>query len=90
MTTKKNISKTLAHEINLPLIQASEFTNKFIQIISNKLKSKNVKLSNFGTFENKMSVKRIGRNPKTKECYIIHPRRRFFFRASNKLKKILN
>ena len=34
-----------------------------------------------------MSVKRIGRNPKTKECYIIHPRRRFFFRASNKLKK---
>ena len=38
MTTKKNISKILAREINLPLIQASEFTNKFIKIISNKLK----------------------------------------------------
>ena len=36
------------------------------------------------------TVKRIGRNPKTKESYIIMPRKKLNFRGSNILKKFLN
>jgi len=90
MTTKANISKKVAKEINITKSKAADFTKTFFKLISNAIESKNVKIKNFGTFERKISVKRIGRNPKTKECYIIEPRRRLFFKASNKLKKGIN
>lgn len=90
MITKAIISKKLAEELNISLIEAKDITNTFINILAKSLKMNDVKLSKFGTFERKMSVKRVGRNPKTKECYIIAPRRRLFLKASNKIKKILN
>ena len=36
------------------------------------------------------SPKRLGRNPKTKESFIIPPRKKINFRASKKVKEDLN
>ncbi|MBC8476354.1 MAG: HU family DNA-binding protein, partial [Gammaproteobacteria bacterium] len=36
------------------------------------------------------SPKRIGRNPKTKEEYEIRARKKLSFKASNKIKSLLN
>lgn len=64
--------------------------NHFLELISKNLNKKNVKISGFGVFSEHISPKRIGRNPKTKESYIIKSMRKPVFRASKKVKDILN
>jgi nucleoid DNA-binding protein len=49
-----------------------------------------VKISGFGAFVYKTTPRRIGRNPKTNESYEIKAFKRFVFRPSNRLKKIIN
>ena len=51
---------------------------------------KAVKIKNFGTFKVQTTQKRIGRNPKTKESYIIRPLKKLNFTSSNLVKKELN
>ena len=38
----------------------------------------------------KKTLQRVGRNPKTKEFYIIYPALKISFRASKKIKEVLN
>ena len=52
--------------------------------------SRKVKISNFGTFYEHTSPKRIGRNPKTKEEFIIKKRKKLAFKSSSFVKKSLN
>ena len=44
----------------------------------------------FGTFYSHKTPKRIGRNPKTKDSYIIQPRIKINFKPSNKVRGTLN
>ena len=76
--------------MNASQLDALDFLNQFISLIKNSSKKKDIKISGFGTFFMKNTAQRIGRNPKTKESYIIESRKKLNFRGSNILKKILN
>ena len=50
----------------------------------------NFTLKNIGSFKKKDKKERIGRNPKTKEEFIIHSRKSISFTSSTKLLEKLN
>ena len=62
----------------------------FWAFIPARSKSKSIKLSGFGTFSFKKTPKRTGRNPKTKDSYIIPSLNKLNFKSSNKVKKQIN
>lgn len=90
MVTKASISKALSESIGMTLSDSKAFTNSFINIIKKNAFHNKIKLHGFGTFYVHNSPKRIGRNPKTKESYIIGARKKLNFKSSNKVKEILN
>ena len=62
----------------------------FLSIISNIKTEKKLKLSKFGTFIIRKKKSRIGRNPKTKESFIITSRKSISFFPSTNISKKLN
>lgn len=88
--SKINISKRVSKKLSITQSQSIAVVNKFISIIKKNYKLKKIKIPSFGTFMNKNVPKRIGRNPKTKESYIINPRKKLIFKASNKIKEDIN
>lgn len=88
--TKDAITKILAKNSSISKYDASNILESFLSLIKSKSKSQSVKLSCFGTFAFKETPKRIGRNPITKESYIILPSNKLTFKPSNVLRKILN
>ncbi len=87
---KLKISKNISNELDIPLQKSQEFFNSFIKILKKNCDSKPTKIHEFGTFYYKITPKRIGRNPITKESYIIVPRKKLCLKTSNKIKRILN
>ena len=98
MTTKlkQNLGK---REIITQLTSAIGFSSKNVQkitediieiIISNLVYNKKINLKNLGTFNVVFKNKREGRNPKTKEKFIITSRNTIKFKASETLKKKIN
>lgn len=90
MTTKSSISKTLANELKLSKKECDDLVNEFVSIITNESKIKILKISKFGTFYTHKTKERIGRNPKTKESYIICSRNKLVFKPSQKIKEKIN
>ena len=89
--TKKNLSRKIAEGININIKDGDLFIDSFINIIKNKLaKNKKVKISNFGTFIKSDTPERLGRNPKTKESFIIKKKKRISLMMSSKMKDYLN
>ena len=88
MSLKKNdIAKNISSKTGSA---SKELVNTFIDIIKSKSNEQDVKVANFGTFTNKVTPERIGRNPKTGEEHIITERVKLNFIASNKVKDQLN
>ena len=87
---KKNIVKNLSQDLSLSTQSSSDFIEYFLQLVKKNSKKNIIKLSGFGSFGYKKTKKRLGRNPKTRESYIIKPVSKLTFKASNKIKKILN
>lgn len=90
MATKASISKFLSEEMGITLLESKKFINSFLDCILDNSFKKRIKLNGFGTFFIHRSPQRIGRNPKTKESYIIKPRKKIIFKASQTIKKIIN
>lgn len=90
MATKLNISKNISNNTNLSFKQSQELLEKFLSIISKNSKTNITKISNFGVFFSQRTKERIGRNPKTKESYIIKPMFKTKFKASTYVKQFLN
>tara|TARA_B100001027_G_C16261303_1_gene329576 strand:+ start:551 stop:823 length:273 start_codon:yes stop_codon:yes gene_type:complete len=90
MTTKADIFKKISKGtgINMPI--SKKIFEVFIELVSKKAESKIVKISRFGTFKYHRTPKRIGRNPKSKESYIIGSRKKLIFKSSNQVKKFFN
>ena len=88
--TKNNIINYLKKNSSLSAGQASSIFESFLSVIKSKSKSKSVKLSGFGTFSFKKTPKRTGRNPKTKDSYIIPELYKLNFKPSNKVKEQIN
>lgn len=90
MTTKAKISKIISNELEIPHKISLKFLDSFLNSLKLHSLNKIVKLSGFGTFMIHKSPQRIGRNPKTKESYIINPRNKIIYKPSQKIKEILN
>jgi len=86
---KKDIVYNISSKTLLSSKDSKKFLESFLGILRNH-KNKNIKLSNFGSFILINTPKRIGRNPKTKEEYEIRARKKFSFKASTKIKSLLN
>ena len=88
--SKKTITKNISSTIKIPELESGLILNSFINIIKIKSANSNIKIPSFGTFVVKKTPQRVGRNPKTKEEFIISARSRLTFTASGKLKKMIN
>ena len=87
---KVQISKKISKNASITLDEASKFLESLLEIVKKKSKSKYIKISNFGSFSLKSTIERTGRNPKTKESYIIDSRIRLTLKVSNIIKESIN
>ena len=87
---KKDICINISSKALIPKDKSKDFFEAFLNLVSSKSKSKLIKISNFGTFYCKNTPQRLGRNPKTKEEFIITKRSKLFFKPSNKIRSIIN
>jgi|TARA_X000001036_G_scaffold293517_1_gene272758 nucleoid DNA-binding protein len=88
--SKKTIAKNISSKIKISEIESSSILNSFINAIKTHSVNSNIKIPSFGTFIVKKTPQRIGRNPKTKEEFVIPSRSKLTLAASEKLKKIIN
>ena len=88
--SKKNIIKNIRFVTELSSSEANSIIESFILLIKTKSKLKTVKISSFGSFCFKKTPKRLGRNPKTRDSYIIPELTKLNFKPSNKIKEKIN
>ena len=89
--TRDDIADSLHDEFGLTKKDCLIFVNDIIDtIIEGLTKNGYVKIHNFGSFKIKRKRSRIGRNPKTKEEYVISKRKKLVLKSSKKVKEILN
>ena len=87
---KKDICNNISSKALISKDKSKEILRNFLNLVASKSKSRIVKISNFGTFYTKNTPQRLGRNPKTKEEFIISKRSKLFFKPSNKIRSIIN
>ena len=88
--SKTNIIKNISKKSLVSSVDAKSILESFLSLIKNKSKSRLVKLSGFGSFSFKKTPERLGRNPKTKDSYIIPEHNKLNFKPSNKIKENIN
>tara|TARA_B100000780_G_scaffold15350_1_gene10198 strand:+ start:732 stop:1007 length:276 start_codon:yes stop_codon:yes gene_type:complete len=88
--SKNNIIKNLTKKSSISALEGSRILESFILLIKSKAKSSRVKISGFGSFSFKKTPKRLGRNPKTKDSYIIPQMNKLNFKPSNRIKRDIN
>ncbi len=89
--TKKDIINSIYMQIGFSKKVIENLLEDLLSIILSELiKKKKVKISNFGTFILKHKKSRIGRNPKTLEKKIITERNVISFKPSKNLKNYIN
>jgi integration host factor subunit alpha len=86
---KKDIIYNISSKAHISLDSSSQLLSYFLNLIKQS-KSKSIKISNFGTFKYVGTPQRIGRNPKTKEEFIITKRNKMSFKPSKKLRNFIN
>lgn len=87
---KSNIVKSITKNSEISTKDATKILESLILLIKNKSKTRIVKLTSFGSFSFKKTPKRLGRNPKTKDSYIIPELNKFNFKPSKKIKQKIN
>ena len=88
--SKSDLVKNISKKSLVSAGDAKNILESFLSRIKNKSKLKSVKLSSFGTFSFKKTPKRHGRNPMTKDSYIIPELNKLNFKPSNKIKEKIN
>ena len=88
--SKSDIVKNISRKSLVSAEESKIILESFLSLIKNASKLRLVKLSGFGTFSFKKTPKRIGRNPKTKDSYIIPELTKLNFKPSNKIKENIN
>ena len=80
--TKKDISLEISKKLGLSDTYILDVTNDLIDILKKLSKKKNLKIKNFGIFKVLYKKERVGRNPKTKQEYMIPARKIISFVSS--------
>ena len=87
---KNDLAKKLSDKSGYSINFSKKLINDIVEIIVLNIKKDNFTLKNIGSFKKKYKKERIGRNPKTKEEFIIHSRKSISFTSSTKLLEKLN
>ena len=84
-STRESIAKQISIEFGIAYSTAYKKIDKILEIWSKEMVRSDLSINNIGSFKIKKKNERIGRNPKTKEEYIIESRRVISFKKSTKL-----
>jgi len=88
--TKNNIINNLSKKTGYPVNLSKKLINDFIDALIQNIKKDTFLLKNIGTFKILKKKERKGRNPKTKEEFLISERKTISFIASKQILDILN
>ena len=83
--TRDTLAKQISIEFGLAYSTVYKKIDKILEIWSNEMIVSDLSISNIGSFKIKKKKERIGRNPKTKEEYLIKSRKVISFKKSNNL-----
>jgi integration host factor subunit alpha len=87
---KKDISINISTKAHISFDTSEKILNSFLELLKENTLNKTLKISKFGTFVRKFTPRRIGRNPKTKQEFVIKQRLKLAFKSSNTIKTLLN
>ena len=88
--TKINFSKNISEKTGFPISFSKKIVDELLIIFTEMIKNNDLVLKNIGTFRLLKKNERIGRNPKTKEEFLISKRKSIKFIVSKNLSKVLN
>ena len=83
--TKEDLIKGLSKKTGYPLSFSKKIINDLIKIIIENTKSGNLILKSLGSFKIIHKKERVGRNPKTKEEFLISSRKIVSFTPAKKI-----
>ncbi len=86
---KNDLAKIISSKTGFSFNFSKKIVDDLINIIIDKIKDGSLKLKNIGTFRLINKNQRIGRNPITKEQFIISKRKSLSFVTSKKIKDYL-
>lgn len=88
--TKQDLIRLMMEELGYSRRDSKAFIDKVFSIMIDAiLRRENIKITNLGNFVVRTKNKRIGRNPKTKQEFVIKDRAVVVFRPSIGLRKEL-
>ena len=88
--TKIIFSKNISDKTGFPISFSKKIVDELLIIFTEMIKNNDLVLKNIGTFRLLKKNERIGRNPKTKEEFLISKRKSIKFIVSKNLSKVLN
>ena len=88
--TKIDIAKELSKKTGYSLELSKTLINNLLIVSISSIKKNKLNLKNIGTFRLINKSERIGRNPITKENYVITSRKSISFITSKKLLSVVN
>ena len=88
--TKVDFSKKLSKKFGFSIPFSKKIVDDLLVIFSEVMSTSDLNLTNFGSFKLLLKKERKGRNPKTKQEFIIAERKSISFKASKKLIKVIN
>ena len=83
--TREIIAKQISIEFGIAYTTIYKKIDKILEIWGNDLVESDLSINYIGSFKINQKNERIGRNPKTKEEYLIKLRKVISFKKSNKL-----
>jgi integration host factor subunit alpha len=86
---KKDLAKNLSLKTGFSLSFSQKLVDDLVSIIINDIKYGNLKLKNIGSFKLLFKKERKGRNPKTREEFLISKRKIISFIVSKNIKNRL-
>ena len=87
---KIDLAKNLTNETGFPINLSKKIIDDLVEIFISNLKTGSLILKNVGSFKIINKKERRGRNPKTKEEFVISSRKSISFSSSKKLIDFLN
>ena len=83
--TRESIAKQISTEFGIAYSTIYKKIDNILEIWSEEMIDSDLSINNIGSFKIKKKIERIGRNPKTKEEYLIKSRKVISFKKSSKL-----
>ena len=87
---KNKIAEELSKKTGYPISYSKKIINELITLLEKNISKGSLNLKNFGVFKLLDKKKRLGRNPKTKDEFIISARKSLKFTPSKKFTTYIN